>query len=99
MPVLGVADGACKCFTSLVPMCIMCWCLSTEHRNRVAHAVNGNTQTKQSITKAKWESSLHEAGVQLHFPDMLKLPGDAIMQILRADQGSVSATPFFWKVN
>ena len=86
-------------FILLLIVCLCCWCgllgcpwfISRTCRNQLAHATHGNTQSSSTEIKAKWESTLSTQGVQLKFPDELKLPGDAALNILRSDQVSNSS--------
>ena len=53
------------------------------------HSLHGNAPgAKTQVNRATWESSLERQGVSLLNPDELDLPGDAALQVLRADQVS-----------
>lgn len=55
---------------------------------------DGNTASSSQtpVQRAKWESTMEQAGVTLLHADELKLPGDSALQILRADQVANAAT-------
>ena len=53
----------------------------------------GNTAAAESV-RSKWESTVDQVGVQLLHADELKLPGDAAVVTIRADQVSNGAVGF-----
>ncbi|CAE7804996.1 unnamed protein product [Symbiodinium sp. CCMP2592] len=86
-------DGACVIsFASLAQQVTLRF-VSNVARNKLMHSLYGNTSVVSS-TRSKWESTLDQTGVQLLHADELKLPGDAAVVTIRADQVSNGAVGF-----
>ena len=81
---LALIEAFFKCQRMIEPLHVANpWFSSRKSRNRFLHALFGNSPT---ISRAKWESAAEIPGVTIHSPDELKLPGDAVLKVLRADQ-------------
>ena len=78
---LGNANAACMCVSSAAPAAS--WCIDRFTRNRLCHAMFGNTVS--TPLRARWETTVSAKGIALLNADELSLPGDAVMTQLRAD--------------
>ena len=81
---LGNATVVCMISEMTARLVDSPWYVDSKMRNRIMHALNGNSSGAPKINRAKCESSLDEAGIELLHADELTMPGDAIATTIRA---------------